>query len=71
MPVQSLDQELCNGCEICLGVCPEDVFRMAENKKAYIKYPDDCVACFVCEFACPTNCIFVTKERAYELPSPL
>ena len=71
MPIERLDQEICNGCEICLGVCPEDVFRMTEDRKSTIKYPEDCVGCFACEFACPTNCIYVTKEPAYKLPSPL
>lgn len=71
MAIETLDQEICTGCGICAGVCPEDVFRMTETGKASIRYPEDCVACLVCEFVCPVNCISASLERAYPLPSPL
>lgn len=71
MAIESIDQELCNGCGICVGVCPEDVLRISEETgKAVIKYPEDCVACWACESFCPVECIKVTKERAMELPAP-
>lgn len=71
MAIEVLDEGLCNGCGICVNVCPEDVLYMDEDRKvAYIKYPEDCVACFACEFFCPLDCIKVGKERALELPLP-
>ncbi len=71
MPIKSLDQEICTGCRICVDACPEDVLYMdEEKKKASIRYPEDCVACFACEFFCPVQCIEVSKDRAYELPFP-
>jgi NAD-dependent dihydropyrimidine dehydrogenase PreA subunit len=71
VPIESLNQELCNGCGICFGICPEDVFRITEDKKAVVMYAEDCIACFMCEFVCPKKCISVTKERAYPLPPPI
>ena len=71
MPIEKLDQEICTGCSICFSCCPEDVFRMdPETRKAVIKYPQDCVACWACESICPVGCIEVSKERAWELPVP-
>jgi NAD-dependent dihydropyrimidine dehydrogenase PreA subunit len=71
MPIESLDQDMCTGCSICVDACPEDVLYMdEEKKKACIRYPEDCVACFACEFFCPVECIQVSKDRAYELPFP-
>ena len=71
MAIDVLDQEICNGCGICVAACPEDVLRMDENtKKAIIIYPEDCVACWVCESLCPVAAIEVSKERARELPFP-
>jgi NAD-dependent dihydropyrimidine dehydrogenase PreA subunit len=63
--------ERCNGCGICISCCPQDVFRLNEQtKKAIIKYPDDCVACWSCEDYCPCDCLTVTQERSREVPSP-
>lgn len=64
-------QECCNGCGICVAICPQDVFRIdKDTKKAIIKYPDDCVACASCESFCPLNCIEVTLHQPREVPSP-
>jgi NAD-dependent dihydropyrimidine dehydrogenase PreA subunit len=63
MAVERIDLDLCNGCGICLDVCPPDVFRMdAEQGKAVIKYPEDCnpMLCALCELNCPTQAIYVT-----------
>jgi NAD-dependent dihydropyrimidine dehydrogenase PreA subunit len=71
MAIDVLDKDRCTGCGICVNVCPEDVLYMEENgEKAVIKYAEDCVACFACEFFCPRECIQVSKDRAYELPYP-
>ncbi len=71
MAIDALDQETCNGCGTCFACCPQDVFRMDEKTgKAVIEYPEDCVACWACEFFCPVNCIEVSRGRARELPLP-
>ena len=71
MAIDVLDKAACTGCGTCVDVCPEDVLYMDEKAgKAFVKYPEDCVACFACEFFCPAECIRVSKDRAYELPFP-
>ena len=69
MPIKSIDDVLCNGCALCVNICPEDVLRK-EGKRAVIVYPEDCGACLACEAVCPLNCIEVTVDRAYDLAYP-
>jgi len=70
MPIKSLIREICNGCGICVDICPEDVLHFDESeRKAYIAYPEDCAACLLCEFLCPVKCIEVSWDMAR--PSPM
>ena len=70
MPIETLDRGRCTGCGICYACCPQDVFRMDEhNGKALIKYPEDCIACWACEYFCPVRCIEVSKARGKESPA--
>ena len=65
MVIERIDQELCNGCEICVNNCTMDVIRMDEKrKKAVIKYPEDCICCAFCELDCPKKAIYVSPERS-------
>lgn len=71
MAIERIDEDLCNGCMICVDSCPMDVIRMEEDKnRAVIKYRIDCITCFSCEMDCPTNAIYVGPERAIQPPSP-
>ena len=63
MPVEPIDENLCNGCKLCVDVCPMDVLRFDEVKnKAYVKYQQDCMVCLICELRCPTNAIYVSPK---------
>jgi NAD-dependent dihydropyrimidine dehydrogenase PreA subunit len=53
-----LDRDKCNGCTICLIVCPHGVFIM-KDKKALIKNKDSCMECGACEKNCPEGAITV------------
>lgn len=53
-----LDREKCNGCGMCLIVCPHDVFAM-EGRKAIIQDKDACMECGACEMNCPEGAIRV------------
>jgi len=61
MPIDDIDDVLCNGCGLCVNYCPMDVIRMdKERKKAYIKYPEDCMLCGFC-LDCPQQAIHISR----------
>lgn len=48
----------CNGCGICVQVCPHAVFAL-ENKRAKIVDRDACMECGACALNCPEDAIIV------------
>lgn len=53
-----LDAEKCNGCRMCLIVCPHAVFEM-RDKIAVIVNKDACMECGACEQNCSEDAIEV------------
>jgi NAD-dependent dihydropyrimidine dehydrogenase PreA subunit len=53
-----LNHELCNGCKMCLNVCPHAVFEIV-GKKARIRDLDDCMECGACALNCQYGAITV------------
>lgn len=55
-----VNAERCNGCGICVDICPCDVFRRnADTTLAEPTYEIDCWYCGACEMDCPTRAITV------------
>jgi adenylylsulfate reductase subunit B len=70
--VKNINEALCIGCGVCTGVCAEDVLRLDEvKKKAYVKYPKDCVGCSFCEVFCPVGAIATDSRRPRKMPEVL
>lgn len=53
-----IDNELCNGCGLCVPVCPDRTIRL-QDEKAYI-YSEKCLECGHCRAVCPQGAITVT-----------
>ncbi|MCG2721863.1 MAG: ferredoxin [Thermodesulfovibrionales bacterium] len=53
-----IDEELCEGCETCVSLCP-DVFEMTSDAKARVKSNDACDSCNCQEAidSCPVGAI--------------
>ena len=52
------DTETCNGCGMCVNVCPHGVFNV-QNRKAAIVDKEACMECGACALNCPVNAIKV------------
>ncbi len=53
-----LQADKCNGCRMCVEVCPHAVF-VIENKKARIADRDACMECGACAMNCPEGALLV------------
>jgi NAD-dependent dihydropyrimidine dehydrogenase PreA subunit len=53
-----LDVARCNGCMICLQVCPHPVFAR-DDKKVRIVDHDACMECGACALNCPEGALTV------------
>jgi Pyruvate/2-oxoacid:ferredoxin oxidoreductase delta subunit len=53
-----LDEAKCNGCGMCIDVCPHAVFAM-ENGKAHIVRRDYCMECGACAMNCARRAVTV------------
>jgi len=62
-------KDRCKGCGFCVEYCPKDVLEMSEeyNIKGYhppyVKTPDNCLDCHLCEMLCPEFAIYVTLRE--------
>ena len=54
----TLDVAKCNGCRMCLAVCPHAVFTIVE-KRASIVDVDGCMECGACALNCPEGALAV------------
>lgn len=53
-----LDVAACNGCGMCVTVCPHAVFDV-KDRKAYFTDREACMECGACAINCPVNAIRV------------
>jgi ferredoxin len=54
----SLDAARCNGCGLCVAVCPHAVFRL-EQKRAALADRGACMECGACAKNCEPGAIYV------------
>jgi 2-oxoglutarate ferredoxin oxidoreductase subunit delta len=62
-------KDRCKGCGFCVEYCPRGTLEMSSefNVKGYhppyVKDPDSCVNCRLCEMLCPDFAIFCISEE--------
>ena len=50
-----IDEELCSGCHVCIGLCPYSAISFDDEKKIAVINEALCKGCGVCVAACPTG----------------
>ena len=61
--IEVLSKERCTGCNLCVKVCPTNVFDELEGEAPIIARQEDCQTCFQCEVWCPFDALFVAPLR--------
>ncbi|MDA8086760.1 MAG: 4Fe-4S binding protein [Nitrospiraceae bacterium] len=56
----SVDSAKCAGCEECVSICPNEVFKTADGKSDPHQGAE-CVFCESCIGVCPTQAITITE----------
>jgi NAD-dependent dihydropyrimidine dehydrogenase PreA subunit len=57
--IEVVSHERCVACDICVKVCPMDVFERGPDGVPVIARQSDCQTCFMCEAYCPVDALFV------------
>ncbi|MCR2804674.1 4Fe-4S dicluster domain-containing protein [Paenibacillus soyae] len=57
--IELVSAERCIGCNLCVKVCPTNVFDKTEHEPV-IARQSDCQTCFICEAYCPADALYVS-----------
>jgi Na+-translocating ferredoxin:NAD+ oxidoreductase RNF subunit RnfB len=55
-----IDQDECNGCEVCVERCQVDAIQMEDD--VAVASRQACIGCGLCVSTCPTDCISLTHK---------
>jgi len=70
--VNTVDEELCQGCEICVDYCQFDALSMAGDALLVEINQTSCVGCGVCVPTCPDGALALVRRPEEEvLPVPI
>ncbi|UCH02921.1 MAG: ferredoxin family protein [Candidatus Bathyarchaeota archaeon] len=63
-----VDWTKCNGDNVCIDVCPVEVFELqdlpefSDTQKSVPVREDECILCMACVSTCPTEAIIVEED---------
>ena len=60
--IELVSEKRCIKCDVCIRVCPTNVFEHGPDRLPVIKRQADCQTCFMCEAWCPTDALFVAPD---------
>lgn len=67
--IELLSAERCVDCDLCVQVCPMQVFDRVPDGHPVLARPERCQTCFICEAYCPTDALWVSPNaEAFDQP---
>lgn len=61
--IEVVSSARCVACDVCVRVCPTDVFDPGPGGVPVIARRSDCQTCYLCEAYCPVDALFVAPQR--------
>jgi NAD-dependent dihydropyrimidine dehydrogenase PreA subunit len=59
--IELLVTERCTRCNLCVTVCPTNVFDAVAESHPVIARQEDCQTCYMCELYCQADALFVAS----------
>ncbi|MCR2804686.1 4Fe-4S dicluster domain-containing protein [Paenibacillus soyae] len=60
--IEIVSESKCIQCNLCVSVCPTNVFDRVDGNIPVIARQDDCQTCFMCELYCPVDALYVAPD---------
>lgn len=60
--IELISNSRCIKCNICVSVCPTNVFDKVPGAPPAIARQNDCQTCFMCELYCPADALYVAPQ---------
>lgn len=60
--IELVSQSRCIGCNLCVRVCPTNVFDIVPDAPPVIARQSDCQTCYMCEVYCPVDALYVAPH---------
>lgn len=64
--IEILSASRCVSCDVCVRICPDEVFDAVPGEAPVIARQGDCQTCFLCELYCPVDALYVSPHRTPE-----
>jgi NAD-dependent dihydropyrimidine dehydrogenase PreA subunit len=57
--IELVSENRCTQCNLCVQVCPLNVFDIVPDAPPVIARKEDCQTCYMCELYCPVDALYV------------
>jgi NAD-dependent dihydropyrimidine dehydrogenase PreA subunit len=60
--IELVSETRCTQCNLCVQVCPLNVFDAVPDAPPSIARKQDCQTCYMCELYCPVDALYVAPS---------